>query len=102
MEAQAAELVSHGALTQGVGSPAAGFGEISVERDRLALGLQVEHAGGVWAEFAADSSLEGDGFEPSVPRRKRKVRSERKQGSCPATRRRGISPEAGGIRCERL
>ena len=59
MEAQAAELVSHGALTQGVGSPAAGFGEISVERDRLALGLEVEHAGGVWAEFAADSSLEG-------------------------------------------
>ena len=58
MEAQAAELVSHGALTQGVGSPAAGFGEISVERDRLALGLQVEHAGGVWAEFAADASLE--------------------------------------------
>lgn len=28
VEAQAAELVSHGALTQGVGSPAAGFGEM--------------------------------------------------------------------------
>jgi hypothetical protein len=40
---------------------------VVVERDRLAPGLQVEHAGGVWAEFAADSSLEGNGFELSVP-----------------------------------
>jgi hypothetical protein len=41
---------------------------VVVERDRLAPDLQVEHAGGVWAEFAADSSLEGDGFELPVPR----------------------------------
>jgi len=37
----------------------------------------------------ADSPLEGDGFEPSVPRRKRKVCSECKQGSCPQQDARG-------------
>ena len=42
---------------------------VVVECDRLAPDLQVELAGGVWAEFAADSSLEENGFEPSVPGR---------------------------------